>query len=316
MPSLFDGLPVSEPSAATGFAGNVIDRRSEWRSETAIADALADPKARLYLLQGDRALLKAGPPLSPLHRPEEAAELGAIDEQSVLLGWTPEGPRLAAMLPESITIDPERITAIDLRSLAIQGLLPPDQIGAFAQARSLCNWHARHGYCANCGAVTAAGAGGYRRDCPECGTQHFPRTDPVVIMLSIDASLGRERCLLGRQARFAPGMYSCLAGFLEPGETIENAVRRETQEEAGIRVGRVRYFASQPWPFPSSLMIGCHAEALSTEIRRDEAELEDCRWFEKDEVRAMLAGAHPEGIKAPTGMAIASHIVRAWVERG
>ena len=139
--------------------------------------------------------------------------------------------------------------------------------------------------------------GGYRRDCPNCGAEHFPRTDPVVIMLAIDG----ERCLLGRQARFAPGMYSCLAGFVEPGETIEDAVRRETAEEAGITVGRVRYHASQPWPFPSSLMIGCHAEALSRDIVRDDAELEACRWFSRAEVRAMLAGRPSGRDQMPAG---------------
>jgi NAD+ diphosphatase len=150
--------------------------------------------------------------------------------------------------------------------------------------------------------------GGYRRDCPACGAEHFPRTDPVVIMLAIDG----ERCLLGRQARFAPAMYSCLAGFVEPGETIEDAVRRETAEEAGIAVGRVRYHASQPWPFPSSLMIGCHAEAISRDIVRDEAELEACRWFGRAEVQAMLAGLHPDGLKCPPDIAIAHHLIKAW----
>ena len=153
--------------------------------------------------------------------------------------------------------------------------------------------------------------GGYRRDCPACGAEHFPRTDPVVIMLAIDG----DRCLLGRQARFAPGMYSCLAGFVEPGETIEDAVRRETQEEAGITIGRVRYYSSQPWPFPSSLMIGCHAEALSTEFDRDEAELEDCRWFDRGAKSLRCSPAtHPGGIKCPPTIAIAHRLIRAWAE--
>ena len=129
-------------------------------------------------------------------------------------------------------------------------------------------------------------AGGYKRLCPACGTEHFPRTDPVAIMLTVT----RERCLLGRGRHFAPGMYSALAGFIEPGETIEDAVRRETLEEAGIRLGRVVYHASQPWPFPYSLMIGCFGEALNDDISADANELEDCRWFARDEVLAMLAG--------------------------
>jgi NAD+ diphosphatase len=132
----------------------------------------------------------------------------------------------------------------------------------------------------------------------------------VVIMLAIDG----ERCLLGRQPRFAPGMYSALAGFIEPGETVEEAVRREVKEEAGIRIGRVLYHSSQAWPFPHSLMIGCHAEALSTEIARDAAELEDCRWFDREEVRLMLSGDHPDELKAPFPMAIAHQLMKAFVE--
>ena len=125
-----------------------------------------------------------------------------------------------------------------------------------------------------------------------------------------------DRCLLGRQSRFVPGMWSCLAGFVEPGECIEQAVRRETQEEAGIRCGRVSYFASQPWPFPMSLMIGCHAEALTTDITVDRSELEDARWFDRDEVAAMLLRKHPGGITTPPPIAIAHHIIRSWVEDG
>jgi NAD+ diphosphatase len=136
-----------------------------------------------------------------------------------------------------------------------------------------------------------------------------PRTDPVVIMLAVDG----ERCLLGRQPRFAPGMYSCLAGFVEPGETLEDAVRREIFEEAGIRIGRVRYLASQPWPMPSSLMVGFFAEALSREIVRDETELEDVRWFGRDEVAQMLEDGHPLGLKAPRRPTIASLILRSWM---
>ena len=132
-------------------------------------------------------------------------------------------------------------------------------------------------------------AGGYKRHCPTCGTEHFPRTDPVAIMLTVT----REKCLLGRGRHFAPGMYSALAGFIEPGETIEAAVRRETLEEAGIRLGRVVYHASQPWPFPYSLMIGCFGEPLNEDIQADLNELEDCRWFFRDEVRLMLARTHP-----------------------
>src|SRR5262249_55827145 len=150
----------------------------------------------------------------------------------------------------------------DLRSVAVQGMVDDDHLGQLAEAKAMLLWHRRHRFCANCGAASTMTQGGWRRDCPSCEAQHFPRTDPVVIMLAISG----DRCLLGRQARFLTGMWSCLAGFLEPGETIEAAVRRETREEAGIACGKVTYFASQPSPVPMSLMIGCHAQASSTEI--------------------------------------------------
>jgi NAD+ diphosphatase len=142
--------------------------------------------------------------------------------------------------------------------------------------------------------------------------QHFPRTDPVVIMLAVDG----DACLLGRQPRFPKGMYSALAGFLEPGETIEAAVRREIQEEAGVACGEVRYFASQPWPFPSSLMIGCFAEARSLALEVDRVELEDARWFPRDEALALLERRHPDGLAAPIPMAIAHHLLKRWAYDG
>src|SRR5262249_43323174 len=144
------------------------------------------------------------------------------------------------------------LTLMDLRAVAAQGLATDGDLDPLAEAKSLLSWHSRHRFCANCGASTEIIDAGWRRDCPACGTQHFPRTDPVVIMLTVHG----DECLLGRSGRFPPTMWSCLAGFIEPGETIEEAVRRETFEEAGIVCGDVRYFRSQPWPFPSSLMIG------------------------------------------------------------
>ncbi len=153
---------------------------------------------------------------------------------------------------------------------------------------------------------------GWRRDCPVCKATHFPRTDPVVIMLAVDG----EACLLGRQPRFPKGMYSALAGFLEPGETIEAAVRREIREEAGVVCGAVQYFASQPWPFPASLMIGCFAEAEGRRIEVDRVELEDARWFGRDEAVALIEGRHPDGLTAPMPMAIAHHLLKRWAYKG
>jgi len=309
MASLFDGLPHTEASSLHGFSGNRIDRRSEKRDDEAVPTALADPTARLYVFGGEQAVLRTDR-ADPTFTLAEAEALGARRDAMILLGWTAEGPRLAVTLPDVGPVEAEPFRLTDLRALAVEALLAPDHLGAMAQARSLCHWHLKHGFCSVCGAASVMRIGGYRRDCPSCNSQHFPRTDPVVIMLAIDG----DRALLGRQARFPPGMYSCLAGFVEPGETIEDAVRRETEEEAGIRVGRVRYHSSQPWPFPASLMIGCHGEALTTDIVRDEVELEACRWFDRAEVKTMIAGTHPDGLKCPPPIAIASHIIRTWAE--
>lgn len=311
MPSIFDALPATDASAATGFAGNKIDRRSEERDATSVPTALADPTARVYLFRGDKVLL-AGEG-APCFTVAEAKAFGAADEATVLLGWTEGGPRLAVSVPETAEEDAAALMISDLRSLAMGGTMAPAHLGALAQARSLTQWHQRHRFCGVCGRETTMSSGGYRRDCPDCGAQHFPRTDPVVIMLAVHEP--SDTVLLARQKHFAPGMHSCLAGFLEPGETIEAAVRRETLEESNVSVGRVRYHASQPWPFPSSLMIGCFAEAIGTDIRRDERELEECRWFSRSEVTSMLDGTHPGGLKAPMPMAIAHHLIRAWAER-
>ncbi|WP_434290270.1 NAD(+) diphosphatase [Celeribacter sp. SCSIO 80788] len=174
--------------------------------------------------------------------------------------------------------------------------------------RALFDWHRRHGFCAHCGEKTAPGQSGWRRDCPACGAEHYPRTDPVVIML---VTRGNE-VLLGRNANWPQGMYSLLAGFVEPGEPIEAAVRREVFEEAGVRVGRVDYVTSQPWPFPASLMLGCRAEALSREITLDPAELEDARWVRREEMALALAGRHPEIAAARKG-ALAQVLLSKWV---
>jgi NAD+ diphosphatase len=179
-------------------------------------------------------------------------------------------------------------------------------------ARSLLDWHARHGFCAQCGAATELRDAGYRRLCPACGAEHFPRTDPAVIMLVVNG----DHCMLGRNRRFPDGYFSALAGFVEPGENIEEAVRRETLEESGVHVGAVRYVASQYWPFPSSLMIGCVAEAQSRETKPDGVEILETRWFDKGTIRAMLEGTLVvENVRLPQPIAIAHHLLRAWAGR-
>lgn len=206
---------------------------------------------------------------------------------------------------------------IDVRSIA--PMVAPEDAAILAQARSLVDWHQRHGFCAQCGGATALAEAGYSRRCSSdaCKAQHFPRTDPVVIMLAVrhDARTGQDMVLLGRQPQFMPGMFSALAGFMEPGESIEEAVRREIMEEAGISCGPVRYLASQPWPFPSSLMIGCIAEALDARITVDKAELDDAQWFSRDEIAAMLQNstdleATP---RMPPPLSLAHQIARLWL---
>ena len=311
--SFFDNRVFREHSHDNGFSGNRIDPQSEHRADDCIVEATRHPAVGVYLFAEDRALMSVSEDgLSPLFSLAEAGARGMHADSLILLGHSGDEPRLAAMVPdrEQEQEDGASIKAIDLRSLAIQGVVSPAHLGAIAQARSLLQWHATHGFCAKCGQETEIKGGGVRRQCLSCDAQHFPRVDPVSIMLAIDG----DRCVLGRSPRFLPGMYSCLAGFIEQGETIEDAVRREVLEEAGIKIGRVAYFSSQPWPFPSSLMIGCHAEALSTDIVPDDDELEDCRWFTREEVRLMLAGEHPDGLKTPPRMAIANRIITAFAE--
>lgn len=308
--------PRTERSATLGYSVNLLDRRAEYRDDDAyMAELAASPQARCVVLQGDVPLLRQrGGAAEALFDRTDLAELGTVREKA-FLGLDELGPIYAALLeapaPENDQ-GHDDVVAMDLRSLAVQGVLPPHILGVFAQAKSLMHWHQRHRFCSNCGQPTTVGSAGWKRECPACGAQHFPRTDPVVIMLAVRG----DRCVLGRQARFVKGVYSCLAGFLEPGETLEDAVRRELFEEAGVATGRVRYLASQPWPFPASLMIGCIAEATADELTVDFKELEDARWFTREEVRQMLAGRHPDGIGCPPPIAIAHGILKAWAEDG
>lgn len=308
--SLFDA-PLREPSQFVGFAGNTIDRQSENRADDSVDKALADPTTRLLLMNGGRLHLKLdGGGGDPWFSAAESEPFKPSFAGGVLLGFSEQGPVLAVPVGIDAEQLPETVKAIDYRSVYMQGLIDEAAAGAMAQGAALLAWHASHRFCSKCGTQSQMRAGGYKRHCPNCGTEHFPRTDPVAIMLTAR----REKCLLGRGRHFAPGMYSALAGFIEPGETIEAAVRRETLEEAGIRLGRVVYHASQPWPFPYSLMIGCFGEPLNEDIQADLNELEDCRWFGRDEVRLMLAREHPDNLVTPPKGAIAHHLIRAWVD--
>ena len=193
----------------------------------------------------------------------------------------------------------------------MQGGCPPQDLSLMGMAKALAHWNDNNHNCSLCGGTTRTKDGGWKRKCWACGQEHFPRTDPVVIMLIIDPA--GERALLGKEARFMENMWSTLAGFLEPGEDLENAVRRETFEEAGIKVGEVRFHSAQPWPFPYSLMLGCHAYAETTEIKVDPDEIQDARWYGKDELRQMLDRTHPDDLWVPGEQAIARVLIEAFV---
>ena len=310
-------LPLFSPgftdnSALTGFAGNRLERLSEKRGPDSLRDALADPRARVMLAGSGRALLPRanGTASDPWLAPDLAESLGAEMAGAVLLGFAEDGsPRLAAPFGTDPDNPPEGFLFPDLRSIYMRGLLGEADTGALAQAGALLSWHSTHRFCARCGAESVLADGGAKRVCTGCATKHFPRTDPVVIMLVIAPD--NDRVLLGRSPHFPERMYSCLAGFVEPGETLENAVRRETFEETGVVAGPVGYFASQPWPFPHSLMIGMHAIATSAQITLDN-ELEDARWFSRAEVAAALSGADDAAFRMPPKGAIAWRLVEAW----
>jgi NAD+ diphosphatase len=307
---------------AVTFAGAALDRASHLRSDAAGQAALAaDPRALgLAVWRG-----------KPLFDTEGGARLAWLPLESevfagasprVFLGIEDGTPRFAFAVrdwqetaaPHGFVDEareahpslPERFRFGDLR--ALMGQLGPVDAGDAAAAKGILGWHATHRFCANCGAPSEVTDAGWRRACPTCGAQHFPRTDPVVIMLILHGN----SVLLGRQPSWPPGMYSLLAGFMEPGESIEAAVRREVFEEAGVPIGQVDYLSSQPWPFPSSLMLGCRGTALAREIHRDPTELEDVRWVSREGVVAALTGADPDLRPARRG-SIARFLIERWL---
>ena len=284
-----------------GFTGALIDRCDAIRSDPdRLHQAMTALSARLLRLDG----------IDPQEDGQGQLVWGSMaeaepDTELLFLGQVDGKPRFAALPPPG--------TPVDARSRTCWRVLPflaPDQVALYGAARSLIDWHARHGFCANCGQMTKVAKGGWQRDCHACGAQHFPRTDPVVIMLAESG----DDVLVGRQPMFPKGNYSALAGFVEPGESIEEAVARELHEEAGIRVSGVRYVASQPWPFPSSLMIGCIATATSREIILDTNELEDAMWVRRGDVRAAMDGLTDAVFKVPPPFAIAHTLLSQWLE--
>lgn len=287
---------------APGFTGSPFDRADAIRADSsAYAALLANWRARVLALEG------ADPQI------DELGELAwrsladiADDAELILLGLLDEKPHFVAI--------PSRPFADGFRTPSLWPILNrlrSDQAAIYGAARSVIDWHHRHGFCGRCGAATVLFRAGWGRKCDSCNTEHFPRVDPVVIMLAEYEG----KILVGRQPRFPPRNYSALAGFLEPGESIEEAVRRELFEEAGVTIANVRYVASQPWPFPAaSLMIACIGEAQSDALTIDTTELEDAMWVSREEVGAALAGASDARFNAPPPFAIANTLLRAWFD--
>lgn len=308
-------LSVSRPSApAITFASSYLDRAANQRRDKGwLSDRAIDRRSKFLPLDGLRALIAVRPtPHLDWRSRLEVDEAIVGGAECVFLGLDEDG---IAHFAVDVTDRPaERADwgkLIDVRSVAPS--VPPPETGILAQARSLIDWHLRHRFCAVCGQPTRPDDGGYVRRCTSesCKADHFPRTDPVVIMLALRGDM----CLLGRQPRFMPGMYSALAGFVEPGESLEEAVRREVMEEAGIQTAAVRYVASQPWPFPSSLMIGCIAEATSETITIDPEELDEAQWFPKTEVAEMLKRSlSQDAPRMPPPLSLAHQLAQAWID--
>ena len=297
------------------FAGNPLDRgERERRDEKWIKDQISNSTSKFLPIWESRVLVSSQEPL----------KLGWLDSDQLANAKFDSAPFLLGMLNDStyFTIDMSKSTQSaesiekltdykfeDSRTAA--EALELEDTGILAQARAQINWHNRHGFCSVCGNETSVKRGGQKRECTKCEAEHFPRVDPVIIMVVHD----QDYCLLGqsRGRLAATNRYSALAGFVDQAETIEEAVAREVMEEAGIRVKNVTYHSSQPWPFPSSLMIGCHAQADTTEIFMDTEEMTDVKWFSRQEVLAALAGEN-SNLLIPGRIAIAHHLIRSWAQ--
>lgn len=309
------------------FGGSALDRAGELRSNSdAVTAALAHPDSKAILFWRGKPLLSMARPAGLVRLAMDHPVLQQASADMILLGredgaarfacdisgWTPEdldGATLDSFLDASEQRHPllEDDTAFAELRRVMTWLTPRDAELA-ATGKAILGWHESHGFCARCGGKSDVAQAGWQRVCTVCNASHFPRTDPVVIML-ITAG---NSVLMGRSPFWPEGMFSLLAGFVEPGETLEAAVRREVFEEAGVRVGAVSYLASQPWPFPASLMFGCRGAALSTEITIDPVEIEDAMWVSREEMMQVFAGEHPRILPARKG-AIAHFLLENWL---
>lgn len=291
-------------SLAIAFAGSLLDRADHIRADPGAVEGLMNGRARLLRLDGlDPEISEEGTLIwGGLADADPASEL-------VFLGLDGDRGCFAEVGPKLLGNG----TPAGPRSWQAMNLLQPGDLATYGGARSLVDWHGRHRFCAKCGAPTRIAKGGWQRNCEResCGAEHFPRVDPVTIMIVEHG----DGVLLGRQPRFPEGSYSALAGFVEPGESIEEAVARETLEEAGVQVRDVSYVCSQPWPYPSSLMMGCHAFADDPTIVVDRTELEDARWFTRKQVAAAVLDGDVTAFKPPPPHAIAHQLMRWWVTK-
>lgn len=298
------------------FAGNPLDRASDRRADEAwLARAMDEPGSLAVALWNGRPLVETGekgPQIAYL-RADMAQELAGGPERLLFMGLWKETAVFAVDLEGGADPAEGPLQGLgrfeDLRGVSLA--LPATDAGILATAKAMFEWRRKHRHCANCGEPSLVADGGWKRVCPACQAEHFPRTDPVVIMLAVCG----ERCMLGRQAIWPAGMFSALAGFVEPGESLEEACARELAEEAALKTLSVRYHSTQPWPYPSSLMIGLIAEVEDEDARPDQTELEEVRWFTREEARKLLAGEIP-GVWAPPPLAIAHHLVKAWAFEG
>ena len=298
------------------FAGNPLNRASEKRTDSDwIESKRRDPSSLVLPIWRLEPFLLGPENSSPIElgllRPGIADAVAGENAPCIFLGL--DGDRAVFALDVSEAGDPANEGPLaglghfrDARTAA--QMVSIGHAAIIAQAKAMIDWHQRHGFCPRCGAPTKMMDAGYRRLCGKCNAEHFPRVDPVVIMLATEG----DACLVGRGKQFPRGMFSALAGFVEPGETIEEAVRRELMEEASVKVGEVTYHATQPWPFPSSLMIGCFAKAENRDVKVDETELAELRWLERSVARDLIAGKRVAGIGVPPPIAIAHHLLKAW----
>lgn len=298
--------------SAIAFSGNPLDRAAIRRRNADWVRAQWErPETRFLPFWRNDPLVRRGDDRRLAWTTNALLEAVGDETQPILLGLDGEVAHFALDVSE-IDAEPEDALGVagaasfeDLRAVAPH--LVPDELGVAAQGRSLMQWHASNFWCPACGGGTRPRQGGATRVCGDCMAEHHPRTNPVAIAAVTDG----ERCLLGRSKGWPPAMYSALAGFVEPGETLEEALRREVMEEAGVEVGAVRYVKSQPWPFPSSLMMGCIAQAHTTKIEVDPIEIEDAAWFDRATVKAALEG-NSRDLIVPPAMAIAHHLIREW----